>query len=467
MNKNLQILGIIIFGLIVYILMLTYYNLKNLGLLSVLAYNLLGIFIIIIVLNKKKNIFSKVFDIRLIFVFSMMFWFNFGILENLFITYPNIDNKLIGYTNSLFVLSLFSSALGFISVMSLTPQKAIKKNNNYRMIFYPNETNLIVLYKFGIFVLIVGCGCLITKYIIQYGSIEAFIFGSYASNVENTINTNLLQNICHKMLRLIYVGFAIIFYVIINREAKQKYWIFLVIPLLIITISGSRSKLLYFGFIAGSIFVFNFRNLSQKKTYRLNKGLYYLIVICVFFMLYQTFFRTKFDISNININVLLRGIFGSYTHCLKVMEVFPDKYEFWYGNSFLQVLINIIPRALWDSKPIGFGAFVAREIYGMPNTVSYATTLVGELYANFGYFGTIISFYIISLIISYIHYKYAVSYRNGETFWWFSGFSYGLISYSIFFVVRGDILSGIFTPLFILILGALLDILLKKYALKK
>ena len=133
----------------------------------------------------------------------------------------------------------------------------------------------------------------------------------------------------------------------------------------------------------------------------------------------------------------------------------------------MQVLINIIPRALWDSKPIGFGAFVAREIYGMPNTVSYATTLVGELYANFGYFGTIISFYIISLIISYIHYKYAVSYRNGETFWWFSGFSYGLISYSIFFVVRGDILSGIFTPLFILILGALLDILLKKYALKK
>lgn len=62
---------------------------------------------------------------------------------------------------------------------------------------------------------------------------------------------------------------------------------------------------------------------------------------------------------------------------------FGSKYEYMYGGSYARVLYFMVPRRVFPEKPPGFAVQIA-SLYEPGETTSFATTQLGELYANFG-----------------------------------------------------------------------------------
>lgn len=134
--------------------------------------------------------------------------------------------------------------------------------------------------------------------------------------------------------------------------------------------------------------------------------------------------------------------FGAYGHFMMVVEKFPREYGFTWGASFYNIVANFIPREMWAEKPVGFGKFVAGEFYGAPEIVSYASTVVGEAYANGSWAG-------VCLILGALGYLARTAYNsvshgtaNVLSLAW-----YVVLVWPFFFIVRGDMLNAVFPVL--------------------
>lgn len=66
-----------------------------------------------------------------------------------------------------------------------------------------------------------------------------------------------------------------------------------------------------------------------------------------------------------------------------VINDFGYRYKYMYGESYARVLFFMIPRRVFPKKPPGFSVQIA-ALYEPGETTSFATTQLGELYANFG-----------------------------------------------------------------------------------
>jgi hypothetical protein len=101
----------------------------------------------------------------------------------------------------------------------------------------------------------------------------------------------------------------------------------------------------------------------------------------------------------------LRGLHSGYlesvsdpfnTACL-VLQVFPEREPYRYGQTLLVALLSPIPRAVWPTKPIGLGkeltwylgAYYAAN-YDPTRGLSITPTLVGDFYANLGIAGILL-----------------------------------------------------------------------------
>ena len=94
----------------------------------------------------------------------------------------------------------------------------------------------------------------------------------------------------------------------------------------------------------------------------------------------------------------LRSIDTFYNTAFLV-ERFPKPWDFFYGETYLSVLVAPIPRSLWNDKPVSIGAPLGLMnrysyrgefdpyLWEQANYYSLSPGFVGEAYANFGYTG--------------------------------------------------------------------------------
>ena len=108
-----------------------------------------------------------------------------------------------------------------------------------------------------------------------------------------------------------------------------------------------------------------------------------------------------------------------------------------WGRQLLGALLFWLPRSLWETKPIGSGAFVAEE-YNCDFT-NISMPWFAEGYINFGYLGVILFTVLLSWFCSFYDSKYWNS-RNR-----YSQFTpyYLLLVSSLLFFLRGDLMSSL------------------------
>ena len=138
---------------------------------------------------------------------------------------------------------------------------------------------------------------------------------------------------------------------------------------------------------------------------------------------------TKIGIST---QMFSEGTFDSYQNTINVI----NKADITYGRQLLGVLFFYVPRSIWSTKPIGSGAYIAKEFkYNFSNI---SMNFLGEGYLNFGYFGVFLFILFLSNLVSRFDFMYWNNLIRKEYMYIIYFYLYGLL----FFIMRGDLLSS-------------------------
>ena len=110
-----------------------------------------------------------------------------------------------------------------------------------------------------------------------------------------------------------------------------------------------------------------------------------------------------------------------------------------WGKQLLGVLLFFVPRSLWATKPEGSGAMLIRHEQGKDAFSNVSCPFLAEGYLNFGIVGLSL-FAILLAIIIYKLDTYYWTYNQEDEYNIFS--PYLFLIFMVFFLLRGDLLSG-------------------------
>ncbi|MEO5563141.1 MAG: O-antigen polymerase, partial [Chitinophagaceae bacterium] len=216
--------------------------------------------------------------------------------------------------------------------------------------------------------------------------------------------------------------FGCIAYISSPRRKKFAGAIALLLGLIVIFVfflSGSRGTMIFVA--APVLFFFFYYNWHRGLKFWLPASL--LLVILIGIMEVQVRFRGNLldVIADPEKAARLQGLKSAttfdptqsqrdnnmYLFCLMVKS-YPDKYAYEGFNDFLAVLVNPIPRSIWNSKPILNGAkdltnqssFVLSGPLTM-GTTSLSYSIVGDAYKSGGLFGLIAYAVVYGLFLLY------------------------------------------------------------------
>jgi hypothetical protein len=128
----------------------------------------------------------------------------------------------------------------------------------------------------------------------------------------------------------------------------------------------------------------------------------------------------------------------AYDVMLSCVRWYREPVDWALGSSFVQVVTNPVPRALWDGKPESFGFTIAERMGEY--TTNYGPTTFGEGFANFGLMGSLAFGWILGFGARVVA-DYQMRARTGT-----AAVLAAMVSFEFFPQVRGD-LQGMTTPM--------------------
>jgi hypothetical protein len=100
------------------------------------------------------------------------------------------------------------------------------------------------------------------------------------------------------------------------------------------------------------------------------------------------------------------GDLDAFENGMQMLRAIPEYHDYLYGSTMVAVLYNPVPRILWPDKPSPSPIdILAKNGFGLgsiPNP-NIAVSLIGELYANFGWFGVLLGMTVFGLLSRRIH----------------------------------------------------------------
>lgn len=144
-----------------------------------------------------------------------------------------------------------------------------------------------------------------------------------------------------------------------------------------------------------------------------------------------------------------------------LVERFPDPWDYYYGETYLSILVAPIPRSLWPDKPVSLGAPLGlmnrygyrgkfdNSLWEDANQFSLSPGFVGEAYANFGYIGVLVISSLLGFAMALFDKKIIAGGITPRTIPW-------LMFLSTFLVLhRGDFYVSVNYPIFMFLGGSL------------
>lgn len=166
--------------------------------------------------------------------------------------------------------------------------------------------------------------------------------------------------------------------------------------------------------------------------------------------------------NTINYVVSLRSIDTFYNTCYVYANV-PDNFDRFYGETYLAVLVGLVPRSVWPDKPVGFAAPLAlmqrtglarfdADRWQEINQFSLSPGFHGEALANFGVPGLLLLSILLGIAVRYYD-------RCGRTIGSarMRDINKLCLLPLFFLLVRGDFYSASIYVLFIFVFVVLID----------
>lgn len=159
-----------------------------------------------------------------------------------------------------------------------------------------------------------------------------------------------------------------------------------------------------------------------------------------------------------NFDMFKQGHFDSYISFAQILY-----YNFiTYGRQLLGVLLFFVPRTIWPTKPIGSGAELAEQL-GFSFT-NISCNYFAEGYCNFGLIGLLLFVLVLALFTAFMDKLYWRYTKKDSTYYF--NVIYLVLLGLLFFVLRGDLMSGFAFSLAILFAFISVFYLIKRCILK-
>lgn len=359
----------------------------------------------------KKKYKLPLHDIRLYIVIHGILLF----LLRPFLTYKNGENVITGMiNNNLYFISFVIGILAFLIMLIIVFNA---KSSGQDSSFFASVSPI----KFSRFILVF----LLWLVLYVAFNIDRLRLGLFELMFQPQVdfiqsNSSFISN----SLTGIYPLFIIAAFSI---DTKKKLKLFTIICLIFIAlpigiISGSKSLVL------NPLFLILLRYSAKNKGLPLIPLFIIMIIGVPLFASLElvrhegligltNFFTDKNDSFHLD-NILLVATNRFYGTDILYSIIYQHQFldrPYLFGSSLLGLFFFIVPRALWESKPIiSFGKVVSDEYLGSEfwsTGISAAPTWIGELFANFGYFSLI--FYVVSVFIIIRHISKCYSSRAG------------------------------------------------------
>lgn len=205
--------------------------------------------------------------------------------------------------------------------------------------------------------------------------------------------------------------------------------------------------------IYGTIAIVTFPQIKKKDRF------FWLFVVALFiaFPVFNSFRRElSLDKSS---SVFGNGVLSTYANadydayrmlvsCLR----YVGKEGCTWGAQALGAFLFFIPRSIWPSKPVGSGSVLIRHEFGNDYFSNVSCPLVAEGYMNFGLVGAALFGFLLGLFSEKTDSLYRNNSRELE-----NDFSpYYFLVFQMFFLLRGDLMSGIAYTLAFVLTGRVL-----------
>jgi len=307
-----------------------------------------------------------------------------------------------------FTISIPFWAIGYLSTRQNWGRKTMPKAVQWSL-------NIPRLYVF----LALSGGWYVTYLLVDIANngsvVEYFLFKAqrnYGSRVEYTNGTEaILFQLAPIMLTIFSMLVGVLFF-LRKRYAQPFLWgvILPVVGWLFIATTFFRGSQIGY-FLALSVLEWqrrvNARRLEldavliEKKASRKSKrsNVFVLILLgAVLFISYGTirnYYNSGSDSQDnqlsINESLLTEGVRLIRGEGLigftRIINAYPNSVDYLLGKTYLDMILLIIPRSIYTSKPEWYGVSDISRGMGGPDTTQDAVTVPGEAYANFGPIG--------------------------------------------------------------------------------
>jgi len=245
----------------------------------------------------------------------------------------------------------------------------------------------------------------------------------------------------------------------IERRSKLVPILILILIFLLSTVEGSTGALI--GLLVPIVVFFVLDRLKNRKLLQLNWIVFAAVILLAVVVSYTAVVRIKRSGSDELSSLVYGRTFDALENSIRITETYEPG-EHLGLNIIVYPAVNFVPRSLWPEKPIGLGRRIMFDIYGAPSytSVSFAPGLLGEFYADFGYFGILVFGSLFGLILKRIDYGILRSLNAGRVGSCFLLLSLALLSSNIPNSPQGYLLrliiTGIFQIIFTLILARII-----------
>ncbi len=236
------------------------------------------------------------------------------------------------------------------------------------------------------------------------------------------------------------LNFAAIFSLQFGKKTGRYTYFILCLIAVVIGLFPTRLARYLVGVVYGSLIISGFKFVRQRSVFFWGLTFAFLLVF-PFMEVYRTVSPTEVNLLSTLSSVItnfwngyLEAHYDAYSMLCSVIT-YVKGYGTTKGMQLLGSVLFFVPRAIWNSKPVGSGYMVSVYLDFSFHNVS--CPFIGEAIVNFGYIGVLIGSCFLGNLIKWCD----NSYRKGEyTLFW--DCFYPIAVMFVFFIMRGDLMSS-------------------------
>lgn len=219
----------------------------------------------------------------------------------------------------------------------------------------------------------------------------------YFSSIKTSKNVEFALSSYHFM-GLFHNSMISAYLIILYNQKKYKLVTFFlgIFIALLLLVSGSRYRLLIF--LIAPIIVYYLNEHKRPSSTTISIGLIGMFLVTSVVGITRTAFKTGEAVGEFSLKFLIEAFsynIDVFFPFYRIVDFMPTYLNYQYGMSYIEIILQFIPRAIWPNKPETTMFLVMNQAFGKLASGGPSYTIFGEHYVEFGLAGIIVVLFLI------------------------------------------------------------------------